>query len=460
MVLRLETAAYTDSMTGLLNRGRFMELGEQMIETRSHCRLYLIDVDHFKAINDEFGHTTGDMVIREAARRIRLAIGDRGLIARLGGDEFVVLHSDGSTSEAGRLTGETLVQAFADPFVFNGGRLQLSSSVGVADNTVSAANLDQLIIDADLALYRAKESGRNRVVVFDRSMHNQRIRRRQIEKLLTRALLEDGFEFRYQPMYHAVSGELVAFETLLRLKTAGGEYVAPADFIPIAEEMRLMVEIGERVFRAAVAFSRLVPEPVRVGVNLSPRQFCVANARGLAIEDAFGKILDEAGVDGSRFALEVTQGCFDSETDGVIGQLDRLQAMGFRIALDDFGDGPTNLSCLWKFAFNTIKISQTFARSLGDNAVTLSEIVRSIVNMSHTLGIRVIAEGVETEAEATFFTETGCDILQGFLLARPMREEDAAAMIASGTLFRQVAASQALATRSEKSPLWMTGSYG
>lgn len=440
LMLRLETAAYTDFMTGLLNRGRFMELGERMVLETANCRLFLIDVDHFKEVNDEFGHAAGDQVICETARRIRTLAGEDGLLARLGGDEFVLLRPAGEATEQAARIGAALVEALAQPFTLADCRLQLSASVGCAESATSRGNLDQLIMDADAALYRAKQAGRNRFVLFDHSFHNDRIRRRRIEKTLTRALAGGEFEYRYQPMFSAQSGRLIGFETLLRLRDRSGSYIPPAEFIPVAEDMRLMAAIGEQTLLDTLAIATHWPQDICVSINLSPHQFTEPNRQGRSLPQVLANIVDRTGIAAERVCLEITEGIILAGNDAVIEQLYALRTMGFSIALDDFGSGFSNLGCLWQFAFDNIKIDQSLTRGLKTNAVELSAIVRSITNMAHTLGMQVIAEGVETEEAAEFFRQTGCDALQGFLLGRPARLEEVTAVIATDSLRRQLRA--------------------
>ncbi|MDO6962837.1 putative bifunctional diguanylate cyclase/phosphodiesterase [Rhizobium alvei] len=422
------TMAYTDSMTGLLNRGRFMELGHRLAAGNGRYFVLVIDVDHFKEINDEFGHGAGDAVIFEVGRRLSGLVDGAHLVARLGGDEFIMagrLHMPNSNPVA---LGRSVVETLAQPLPYGNHNLSFSASVGCAISE-TGEDLDSVILKADEALYHAKQQGRNRCELFSAELQQCRLERRRIEKVLRQALANRSFELHYQPVVDGVSGEIRSFEALLRLKDGEGNLISPSLFIPMAEDQKLICAIGEQVLHEAMRFAATWPEHVSVNINLSPRQFAPQENNGSPLLAILEQALRETGISPRRVVLEVTENVLLSESPDIMSQLEAIRALGFRTALDDFGSGYSSLSYLWKFKFDSLKIDQSFAKAFSSHSCNLGEIVRSITTLAQSLQLDVVAEGVETEEAAEFFCQNGCNALQGYLISRPLPATDVAAFI-------------------------------
>ncbi|WP_237152269.1 EAL domain-containing protein [Oryzibacter oryziterrae] len=420
MFARVTEMAYIDTLSGVANRGRFMELAGERLAKAETSFVALIDIDHFKDINDDFGHAAGDEVIVEIGRRLTTFAGQGMTVGRFGGDEFILAGAIQTGGATPLDIARDIVDLIHEPMRYRGILLDLSASIGCADNGRGFKTLPQMIVDADDALYRAKNAGRNRAVQFDEAIHDQRTRRRRIEKLLQQAVTDESFELHFQPVLDIGSRRIVGMEALLRLREPGGSYIPPSEFIPIAEDMRLIVDIGAQVIRNSLRIGKNWPAPVTIAINLSPGQFLTRSSDGRNLVETIQAAIDETGVLPIRIVLEVTESVLLADSDAVISQLESLKSMGIRIALDDFGSGYSSLGYLWKFGFDVLKIDQSFAKGVQSNPQQLEEIVRSIVSLSHTLGMVVIAEGIETDGEREFFTNLGCDGLQGYLIGRPM----------------------------------------
>jgi diguanylate cyclase (GGDEF)-like protein len=420
--------AAMDQMTGLLNRGGFFVAAEQMVastvERGLSASLLYVDLDHFKELNDSYGHGAGDALLKSVAERMRSVCGERALLGRLGGDEFAVCLPDLlSMEEADELAGKLTV-ALAEPIVVLGHGIVPSASIGYALSPQDADRIGDLARAADLALYSAKTSGRGQHRGFEPYLMLELDQRREIERLVREATATNNFELHYQPLVHAGSGRLAGFEALLRLRTEQGRYISPAIFIPVAEEIGIISQIGRWVLDNACQTARLWPDHLKLAVNLSPLQF-----RDFSIADTVKEVLRSTGFPAERLQLEITEGLLLLKSDDIMNQLLVLKEFGIELAMDDFGSGYCSLSYLWKFPFDTIKIDRSFVQALDDPHAPASNVLASVLGLAQSLRLSVTVEGIETEAQAAHVRALGCDTLQGFLFSPPLSLADCAAYI-------------------------------
>jgi diguanylate cyclase (GGDEF)-like protein len=387
-----------------------------------------LDVDRFKDVNDTLGHHAGDQLIKLVARRLMECLRPNDFLARFGGDEFVILCAPAGAETSSALA-DRVSQAFALPFAINGQNIRVTASVGIAvapDNGVTA---DELMRHADIALYEAKDRGRDRAVLFSDEMARQVERRRAIELDLQAAIHTDMLCLNYQPIVSSHSGEIVGVEALLRWRHPVHGDMSPADFIPIAENAGLLPSLGEWVLSHAMADCRRWPH-LEVSVNLSPVQF-----RHVDLETTLRKLIAEYGVEPSRFVLEITEGVLLEATEHTNLTLDALRSLGFRTALDDFGTGYSSLAYLCNFKFDKIKIDRSFVRRISRVDISRT-IVQSVVSIGRGLGMDIVAEGVETEFEAMMMTKLGCTELQGYYFSTPIDADQMIELLGSFQLKR------------------------
>jgi diguanylate cyclase (GGDEF)-like protein len=407
-----------DSLTDAPNRLAFMRSLAEHVRDRECFGMAMIDLDRFKIVNDTFGHMAGDEMIRMVCTILQENIGDAGFVARLGGDEFAILLKCTGEDEA-VMCCERLIKACSTSFKVFGHSVQGSASVGVV---VAEAGADTDAIDvmrrADLALNEAKRAGRGIVRVFDETMDESIRFRRQIEGGLSEAIAKGELKLVFQPIVAREHLEVVGFEALLRWCSPEYGMISPAMFIPIAEESNLIHELGDWVIDEAVRVLQDWPSQY-VSVNFSPRQFRRPNFVGHVVER-----VQHMGVSPMRFQIEITETAIFDDAERAAETLFRLRQMGFRIALDDFGTGYSSLYNIRKFALDCLKIDRSFVDGMGRERES-SAIVHSIIHLGRALGMEVVAEGVETEAQLQALRAAGCSHLQGYYLARPMAEEDA-----------------------------------
>lgn len=414
-----------DSLTGLPNRKQLEQAGAVALSwnrrNKTHVAALILDLDRFKEVNDSLGHSAGDELLRAFAERLESAVREEDIIARLGGDEFVVLQVGiAQPSGAGSLA-DRLIKILSAPYDIRGSHVVCAASIGIAIAPADAEELDKLISCADVALYKAKDEGRNTACFFQVGMDATLRDRRRIEADLRRALETGAFQLAYQPQFSFLGGELVGFEALLRWPE-GWEPRSPAEFIPIAEESGLIVPIGAWVLKTACKAAAGWSKPLKVAVNLSPAQFRHGDIAAVVQE-----ALDSSGLDPARLELEVTESLWIQNTDVVLDQLERLRKMGISIALDDFGTGYSSLTYLWKFPFDKVKIDRSFVTEMEVDEKAAA-IVASIVALGRALHLTVTAEGVETKAEARALGAAGCDQAQGYLFGRPLSLSSANAL--------------------------------
>ena len=415
-LLRTEAVARHDVLTGLPNRLRFREHTEHMLRQLRRSggdgALLYLDLDGFKGVNDMLGHAGGDMLLCAVASRLNSCTRDVELVARLGGDEFAIVQMDVHQPEAATALSERLVRAMREPFDVDGYPVVIGASVGIALVDEATISTDGLLHDADLALYRAKAEGRGRWRFFTAGMDTQVRARRTLESDLRRALIAEQFELFYQPLVEAGTGSLTGFEALLRWHHPERGLVSPAQFIPIAEEIGLIVGIGAWVLDRACADAARWPHQVSVAINLSPVEFLKGN---LAHE--VERALARSGLCASRLELEITESVLLRNSDATMATLHHLRRLGARISMDDFGTGYSSLSYLRQFPFDKVKIDQSFIHNLGKEQGGV-EIVRAVIGLGKALGIKVLVEGVETAEQLSFLRAEGCDELQANLLGK------------------------------------------
>ena len=418
---RLQRLAHHDPLTGLANRQHLREHVQELAQPAHggsslgrRAALICLDVDHFKAINDTLGHTIGDAVLVEAARRLGQNLRPQDLAARLGGDEFALVINSVQNEEQAHSLAQRLVHALGQPFEVMGHRVPLSVSVGVALLPEHGTNLDELLGNADLALYAAKEAGRGRFAFFAPHLGDRHRRRVLLAQELRGALGRGELTLYWQPQVHICGWRVTGAEVLLRWQHPELGAVSPAEFVPIAEESGQINEIGAWVLEQACLGAAALPGSISVSVNASPAQLM----RGDFVATV-AKALSRAALPASRLRVEITESLFMDAASVALVNLHGLRELGVRIAMDDFGTGFSSLAYLMRFPFDLLKIDRAFVLELmaRDDARAL---VRTIVEMARALGMGTIAEGVEDGAQLEVLRHAGCEAIQGFLIARPM----------------------------------------
>ncbi|HYE27493.1 MAG TPA: EAL domain-containing protein [Allosphingosinicella sp.] len=414
---RIAHLAFHDALTGLPNRAVFADHLARTVETAAQgsapVAVLCVDLDGFKAVNDIYGHPTGDALLAAAAQRLRAAVRGHELVARLGGDEFAIVQAGGQQPDhAGLLAGRVL-EAMAEPFAIGADTVRISGSVGVALFPDDAADPGSLVKNADMALYRAKAEGRGTARFYEAAMDEALRRRRQLEADLRQAIGGGELSVHYQPLADLGSGAILGFEALLRWRHGQLGEISPASFIPLAEESGFIVKLGEWVLYQACAEATRWTPALKLSVNLSPVQFTQGDLAALV-----EKVLAETGLEPSRLELEVTEGLLIRDADKAIAILERLKALGVQIAMDDFGTGYSSLSYFRMFPFDKVKIDQSFIRDMIDNPQARA-IIRSVIGLGRGLGMPVVAEGVETAEQLDALRAEGCDQVQGYLISRP-----------------------------------------
>jgi diguanylate cyclase (GGDEF)-like protein len=377
----------------------------------------IVDLDRFKSVNDTLGHAAGDRLIKLCSRRLEACVRDTDTVARLGGDEFALIQVGVEGPEQARMLCCRLLEALVEPFELDGHEIIVTASVGVALAPNDAEEPGRLLQYADIALYRAKEEGRNTFRFFEPEMDGRLQTRQALERDLRTALLRGELEVHYQLQLDALGEEPVGVEALARWHHHERGWVPAEDFISVAEDTGLILPLGEQVLRTACAQAAAWPK-VRLSVNLSPVQF-----RHGDLVELVRSALQDSGLDPMRLELEITERVLLADTAGVLGTLGRLRNLGVRIAMDDFGTGYSSLSYLQKFPFDTIKIDQSFVGGLEAQSEA-DAIVRAVVGLGRSLGMRTCAEGVETAGQLAFLKAEGCDEVQGFYLSRPLPAPD------------------------------------
>jgi diguanylate cyclase (GGDEF)-like protein/PAS domain S-box-containing protein len=431
----LERQVSVDALTELASRSILKERIRDSIATAEHfgssVTVGFMDLDNFKFINDSLGHNVGDELLKQVARRLVACIRGQDTIARYGGDEFafvLVGQKDESTIAA---LMERLLKTIDRPFEIDGHKLFVSCSIGLSFYPKDGKDADTLLKNADVAMYRAKERGRNNFQFYTPSMHRRATERLSLESKLRQALADDEFALHYQPKIDLRSGRISGAEALIRWRSKGeSPAVPPSIFIPLAEETGLIVPLGEWVLHTACAHNRILQEtglpPVRIAVNISARQF-----EPRTIVALVRNALASTGLDASLLELELTESMVMHHAEEAVKVLHDLKDLGIQLSIDDFGTGYSSLSYLQRFPVDCLKIDRSFVRDIGadpNDAV----IARAVISLGHSLGLSVIAEGVSSEEQLAFLRENGCDEMQGFLFSRPVPMEELRMMLADG----------------------------
>lgn len=425
---RLAHDALHDSLTALPNRILFLDR-LQVAFRRAHrgfdskFAVCYLDFDRFKLVNDSFGHTVGDQLLVEFAERIKLALRGSDTVARLGGDEFAVLIEEISCLEDALPTLERIRDEVSRPFVLEDRRVFSTVSIGIAPWSRTYDRPETLLRDADTALYRAKRGGRDRIEVFSAEMHHEAFRFLQNESDLRHALENNEFRAFYQPIVDIKSGELSGFEALVRWESPDRGLVPPSEFIPVAEETGLIFPIGEWMLRescdqlAAWQRSNDKASDLWVSVNVSAKQFMQVDVAAIV-----AGILEDTGLAPGSLKLELTESAMVDNIEHVAEVMTRLKALGVKLSIDDFGTGYSSLSSLHKLPLDSLKIDQSFVNHMGTSAENM-EIVKTIIALAHSLGLDVIAEGVETANQVKQLRKLRCKLGQGFFFAPPLEAE-------------------------------------
>jgi diguanylate cyclase (GGDEF)-like protein len=430
---RITHVALHDALTGLPNRQYFTEQLDHALQRRregTRVVVAYIDLDDFKMVNDTLGHAAGDKLLRDVSAQLQAELPE-GLIARLSGDEFAAMVVLPEASDVAAL-GARLQGCFARDIVLDGRKAEVSASIGIAvapgDGTEGAV----LLKHADLALYRAKQEGKAAHHFFEPALDEKARHRRRLELDLRNAIRDGGFALHFQPLYSLTEERLTAFEALIRWPHPTLGLVAPADFIPLAEETGLIMQIGEWVMREACRQACSWPQPLSVAVNLSAKQFLNPSLPGMVVH-----ALAASGLPPQRLEVEITEGAFIANADKTLETLHALQGLGVRIALDDFGTGYSSLSHLRLFPFDKLKIDHTFVQDLAREG-NAHAVIRAITTLADALGIETLAEGVEEAGQLKVLRQEGCQQIQGYLLSRPMLGAEVGPFIDSQTTRAEV----------------------
>ncbi len=414
---QIERMAHTDNLTGLPNRFRFTQVLRRVcVEAASGNKTFAmlyIDLDNFKTINDSLGHEAGDQLLVEVAHRLQSILSQGELVARFGGDEFLLLTSI-SHLDAAAQAGQRVLDALAAPFGLGGRTLHVTTSVGIALMPEHGRDSSDVLRAADMALYAAKAAGRNRVVVFDPEIATNLNTRRELEHDLRDACRTGKLFLHYQPIVNLRSRRPVSYEALMRWQHPVRGFVPPSDFIPIAEQTGLIVEMGEWAIRQACMDARDWPGDISVAVNVSAFQF--KNTAGLI--EAVKNALLVSGLPASRLELEVTESLLIEDQDASLEAIQALHRMGVRFSLDDFGIGYSSLAYLARYPFSKVKIDRTFAQHVTSNGPSRS-IIEVVCQLADRLGMRVVVEGIETEHQRREVEALGAEQAQGYLFGRP-----------------------------------------
>lgn len=418
---RVQRLAHFDPLTDLPNRALLAERARQHISNEQAkggtLAMLFLDLDHFKNVNDSLGHRIGDILLVAVARRLQSLLSPQDTVSRLGGDEFLLLLPSASAAHAAEVA-TRLLAAVAQPFQIDPYELTTTLSVGIAMYPADGDSFDTLYQRADAAMYRAKQSGRNRYGFFTADLEARTARALQIENALRRALERSQFELHYQPQVSLITRQVVGAEALLRWRHPEMGMVSPAEFIPVAESSGMIVAIGEWVLHTAVNDAKRwldMQLPLRaISVNLSAVQF-----RHPQLPEMVTRCLQQAGLPARRLELELTEGAAVDDPAAALAMMDQLHDRGVRLSMDDFGTGYSSLSYLKRFQIYKLKIDQSFVRDLDDDANDRA-IVSAIIRMAQALGMQTTAEGVETDGQLEFLREQGCDEGQGYLFSRPL----------------------------------------
>jgi diguanylate cyclase (GGDEF)-like protein len=431
---QLEHQAYHDTLTGLANRSTFddhLQLAiDQSKRYGGQLAVLFLDLDRFKVVNDTLGHAVGDKLLIQVAKRFSACMRASDTLVRLGGDEFgVLLMQVNSASDAADVA-HKLINSIAEPIEVDGYSLHPSTSIGISLFPDDGNNAETILKNADTAMYRSKDHGYNQITFFSSEMNARIVRRLSLENKLRQAVREECLDIHYQPRLDTETLKIIGVEALARWTDPEEGQIAPAEFIPLAEDCGLIGAIDEWVLRSSCSkvlqwYEGNAPE-ISLAVNLSPVQFIRKDLHGVVKQ-----ILTRTGFPGSKLELEITESLFGPGSEDSLGVFEQLRELGVEISVDDFGTAYSSLSRLKQLPLNTLKIDQSFVRDLGKDPED-ETIVRTIITMAHNLNLKVVAEGVETELQYDFVKQHGCDAVQGFLFGRPIPAEEMDKLLKEG----------------------------
>ena len=427
--------ALHDALTGLPNRALFMDRLEQQLKKAQNQENYLfavlfLDLDRFKVVNDSVGHLIGDKLLIEIARRLEKSISPTDTVARLGGDEFTILLENIQNQEEATLVAESIYQTLSHPFNLDSHEIFTTASIGIALSDPGYEKPEDILRDADLTMYSAKEQGKARYEIFDSSMRDRALQRLALETDLRRGIEREEFEIYYQPITSLQLGTLSGFEALARWKHPTKGFISPSEFIPVAEETGLIVPLGSWLLKKACTELRnwqlKYPQhpPIKISVNLSGKQF-----REPQLIEEIDAILTETGLEGKFLKLEITESLLIDNLETVTETILTLRERDIQFSIDDFGTGYSSLSYLHRFPVDTIKIDRSFVTQIQADREN-SAIIKAIVTLAHMLDMDVIAEGIETTAQLAQLKLLKCEYGQGFFFSKPLSKERAEALIA------------------------------
>jgi diguanylate cyclase (GGDEF)-like protein/PAS domain S-box-containing protein len=442
---RLRREAQFDTLTSLPNRAYALDLLRRSIarSKRNKDQLFAVlflDCDRFKVVNDSLGHAAGDALLRLVAGRLNACVRPGDVVARLGGDEFVLILEGVRDAEEAVVVSERVKHSMTQPLFVDGRELFMSVSIGIAMSREGVERPEDYIRDADLAMYRAKMGGRARHEVFRPEMRDGAVRQMALQNELRHSIERGELRVMYQPIWSLITGRITGFEALVRWDHPEHGPMQPADFIPIAEETGLILPVGEWVMRQAAAClaqwnMHVVPEtPVWMSVNVAAKQLT-----NPGFIQAVRSTIEEAGIEASRFRLEITESMIMADSVAATGALDQLKGLGIHLLMDDFGVGHASLSYLHRLPISTIKIDRYFVGRIDSNSECL-EIVRTILNLSRSLAMDVVAEGVESSAQREVLQALGCEFVQGYLLSPPLDAEAAQRLLVTNREMESAAA--------------------
>ena len=427
----LRETAHHDALTKLPNRAYFqIRLTEALDNARRAGRLvavHFLDLDHFKDVNDTLGHPAGDDLLKQVSARLLACVRTTDTVARLGGDEFAIIQSNISQQYGITVLAERVVESIAEPFTLDQEQVFTGTSIGITVFPHDDTDPDQLFKNADLALYQAKQEGRSNYRLYDPAMNEEVHARKALEQDIRQALEQGDFFLNYQPQIDIASGRITGVEALVRWKHPERGMVSPAEFIPVAEQARLISRLTDGVLREACEQARAWLDTglpaITMSVNLSPADF-----KRQDIVSTVTSILEASGWAPEYLELEITEGMVMSGVESVIATLNELHEIGVGLAIDDFGTGFSSMNYLKQFPLDRLKIDQSFVRDILTSEEDAS-ITKAIIQLGHSLGLKVIAEGVESERQLEFLRQSGCDEAQGYYFSRPIPAEELAAML-------------------------------
>ncbi|MGI9426962.1 MAG: putative bifunctional diguanylate cyclase/phosphodiesterase, partial [Hyphomicrobiaceae bacterium] len=417
-----------DALTGLANRVHLHERLDQILTGRRRndgVVALCVDLDQFKDVNDTYGHYVGDALLRAVAQRLQDSVRDADVLARMGGDEFVVLQTAVDSSAAAAALAGRMIDEISAPYELFGHQVTIGVSIGLSVSYEQTVDADELIKQADLALYKAKQDGRGVFRFFEEEMNARLQERRRMERDLRTALSDDQFELYYQPVVNIERDEIAGVEALIRWHHPERGVVSPGEFIPIVEEIGLAGPVGEWVIKQACQDAANWSDDIKIAINVSAAQF-----RNPGLLDIVKDALSSSGLKSSRLELEITETVLLDDSETTLGILNELRELGVRVAMDDFGTGYASLSYLQKFPFDRIKIDRSFIDEITKDGSAI-EIVRTVIALSKGLGMATTAEGVETSDQLTAIVSEGCSDVQGFLVSRPRPRPEIEALFAT-----------------------------